>query len=188
MAIKTLQTAPWNASLGFRGCSEHFNSQSLKSQTAYKIHLKLMMLWIASKKLQLAAGALSKSCLQIALRVLLPTLSDLYLFARCFVQTEDSQKQVAVLSVSICCCHLALPLFGPFVPLALVALFGLGPFGPLLPAPLLDALTASGNLLHHATVHCALSSRHATVDFIEAFHGFNPLNVQSRFCSTCLSD
>ena len=129
MAIKTLQTAPWNASLGFRGCSEHFNSQSLKSQTAYKIHLKLMMLWIASKKLQLAAGALSKSCLQIALRVLLPTLSDLYLFARCFVQTEDSQKQVAVLSVSICCCHL------PYSCLTLLSLWllwrflALGPLG-----------------------------------------------------------
>ena len=131
MAIKKLQTAPWNASLGFRGCSEHFNSQSLKSQTAYKIHLKLMMLGIASKKLQLAAGALSKSCLQIgSVSFCQPCLIALYLFARCFVQTEDSQKQVAVLSVSICCCHLALPLFGPFVPLALVALFGLGPFGP----------------------------------------------------------
>ena len=164
MAIKTLQTAPWNASLGFRGCSEHFNSQSLKSETAYKIHLKLMMLWIASKKLLV----LFQKVVSKLRSVSFCQPSDLYLFARCFVQTEDSQKQVAVLSVSICCCHLALPLFGPFVPLALVALFGLGPFGPLLPA-LLHALTASGNLLHHATVHCALSSRHATVDFIEAF-------------------
>ena len=106
MAIKKLQTAPWNASLGFRGCSEHFNSQSLKSQTAYKIHLKLMMLWIASKKLQLAASALSKSCLQIALRVLLPTLSDCFVFV-CSVLRADRRQPKA--SCSAFSQHLLLP-------------------------------------------------------------------------------
>ena len=159
MAIKKLQTAPWNASLGFRGCSEHFNSQSFKSQTAEKIHFKLMILWIASKDLQLAAGALSKSCLQIALRALSPTSSDCFVFV-CSVLLADSdgQKQVAVLSVSISWCHLALPLFGPFVPLALVALWPLGP------SLHLDALTASRQFVHHATVQqeaslCSVFSR-----------------------------